>query len=81
MSTTYSASLGDRGRLVVPAPLRERQNWEQGMPLLFIETERGVLLMTREQAKRVIRDQLSGASLVDDLIAERRRAAAVEGAA
>lgn len=81
MSTTYSASLGDRGRLVVPAPLRERQNLEQGMPLLFIETERGVLLMTREQAKRVIRDQLSGASLVDDLIAERRRAAAVEGAA
>ncbi|WP_415080086.1 AbrB/MazE/SpoVT family DNA-binding domain-containing protein [Microbacterium sp.] len=81
MGTTHSASLGDRGRLVVPAPLRERQRWEQGTPLLFIETERGVLLVTREQAKQLVREQLSGDSLVDELIAERRRAAAVEDAA
>ncbi len=81
MRTTHSASLGDRGRLVVPAPLRERQHWEQGMPLLFLETERGVLLLTRAQARRLVRDQLSGASLVDELIEERRRAASVEDAA
>ncbi|MFT4221148.1 MAG: AbrB/MazE/SpoVT family DNA-binding domain-containing protein [Microbacterium sp.] len=65
----------------MPAPLRERQRWEQGTPLLFIETERGVLLVTREQAKQLVREQLSGDSLVDELIAERRRAAAVEDAA
>lgn len=60
---------------MVPAELRTRQGWEQGTPLLFIETSHGVILMTREQAKRSLREQLTGASLVDELIAERRAAA------
>lgn len=75
MSTTFQAPLGDRGRLVIPAELRARQGWEQGMPLLFIETPRGVVLMTREQAKLSLREQLAGTSLVDELVAERRAAA------
>ncbi|HMR48034.1 MAG TPA: AbrB/MazE/SpoVT family DNA-binding domain-containing protein [Arachnia sp.] len=75
MSTTFHAPLGDRGRLVVPAELRTHQGWEQGTPLLFIETPNGVVLMTREQAKRSLRDQLAGKSLVDELITERRAAA------
>lgn len=81
MSGTYTASLGDRGRLVIPAALRTSQHWEQGTPLLFIETRSGVVVATREQAKTIIRDQLSGTSLVEELIAERRRAAAREDAA
>lgn len=75
MSTTFHAPLGDRGRLVVPAELRTRQGWEQGTPLLFIETPNGVVLMTREQAKRSLREQLAGKNLVDELITERRTAA------
>lgn len=78
MDTTFSVSLGDRGRLVVPAPLREGQHWEQGTPLIMLGTERGVLMMTREQAKQLVRDQLTGASLVEELVADRRRAAAAE---
>lgn len=81
MSTTFNASLGDRGRLVVPAALRAQQKWEQGTPLLFIETEHGVILTTRLQAKQLIRRQLAGESLVDALIDERRVAAASEDAA
>lgn len=73
--------MGDRGRLVVPAELRARQGWEQGLPLLMIETSGGVVLVTREQAKALIRRQLSGAGLVDALLAERRAAAQAEDAA
>ncbi|QIM16617.1 AbrB/MazE/SpoVT family DNA-binding domain-containing protein [Leucobacter insecticola] len=81
MSTTFIAPLGDRGRLVVPAALRAQQKWEQGIPLLFIETEQGVILTTQAQAQQLIRKQLAGASLVDALIDERRKAAADEDAA
>lgn len=81
MSTTYSALMGDRGRLVIPAPLRASQHWDQGVPLLFVETPRGVLVTTREQMKSLIRDRLTGPSLADELIAERRDAARAEDAA
>ncbi|MFT4230538.1 MAG: AbrB/MazE/SpoVT family DNA-binding domain-containing protein [Microbacterium sp.] len=81
MDTTYAVVLGDRGRLVVPAPLRARQRWDQGTPLLLIDTPRGVVISTREQEKSMIRRQLGGASLVGDLLDERRAAAAGEDAA
>lgn len=73
--------MGDRGRLVIPAELRTRQHWEQGTPLLFIETENGVIIATREQATKMIRAQLAGASLVDELLDDRRAAAQAEDAA
>lgn len=57
---------------MVPLPLRESQHWEQGTPLAFIETDRGVVVATRAQARAIVRDQLDGGSLVDDLIAGRR---------
>lgn len=81
MDLTHTATLGDRGRLVLPAPLREHQGWEQGTPLLFVETERGVLLATRAQVRDLLREQLSGPSLVDELLSDRRNAAAGEDAA
>lgn len=78
MSSTFHVLLGDRGRLVVPAELRNRQGWRQGDALLFIEAPDGVVLMTREQAKVLVRKQLAGRSLVEELMAERRAAAARE---
>lgn len=60
---------------MVPAELRVRQQWDQGTPLLFIETDRGVVLTTREQAKKLLREQLTGPSLVDELVADRRETA------
>lgn len=81
MDTTYVAPMGDRGRLVIPAELRSRQHWEQGVPLLMIETNGGVVLVTREQAKALIRGQLAGSDLVGALLAERRAAARAEDAA
>lgn len=75
MDTTFVAPMGDRGRLVIPAELRARQHWEQGVPLLMIETDGGVILVTREQAKALVRSQLEGKNVLDSLLADRRAAA------
>ena len=81
MSGTYPVVMGDRGRLVVPAELRERLHLDPGTSLLLLETSSGVLLLTREQAKALLRDRLSDVDLVGELLAERRRQAAAEDAA
>ena len=64
--------MGDRGRLVVPRELRDRQDWAQGTELLVIEAPDGVVLVSREKALALLRRQLAGASLVEELVAERR---------
>lgn len=73
--------MGDRGRLVIPAELRDRLELEAGTALVLVATERGVLLATREQLKDLVRAEFVGSDLVADLIAERRRAAAAEDVA
>lgn len=70
--------MGDRGRLVVPAELRERLGLEPGVPVLLVETVDGVVLTTRAQARTLLRQQLGSSSLVGSLLADRRRAAVVE---
>lgn len=70
--------MGDRGRLVVPAELREHAGLVNGRPLVLVETPGGVLLLTREQAKQRVRDELRGVDLVGDLLADRRREAAAD---
>ena len=79
--TSFSVTMGDRGRLVVPAALRERLHLEAGTPLVLIETELGVVLATRKQLKRLVRSQLQGLDLVDELLADRRRQAAADDVA
>lgn len=81
MDTTFVAPMGDRGRLVVPAELRSRQHWDQGVRLLMIETDGGVILVTREQAKALVRAQLDGSDALAALLAERRAAARAEDTA
>ena len=41
MSGTYSITMGDRGRLVVPIELRERAGLTEGTPLVLVETDGG----------------------------------------
>ena len=81
MSGTYSIVMGDRGRLVVPAELRDRLHWTTGSPLLLIETPHGVIMATRDQVKQLVREGLQGLDLVEELLADRRKAAAAEDAA
>ena len=63
---------------MLPAKLRASQNWEQGDSLVLVETSKGVLIATRRQALDLLRDQLAGESLVQELIDERRPAAKAE---
>lgn len=79
MGGTYTIVMGDRGRLVMPAELRERLHLQSGSPLILMDTPHGVVLSTREQLKLLVRSQLAGGgSLVEELLAERRRQAAAE---
>lgn len=78
MSGTYRVTVGDRGRLVLPVELRERADLHAGTPLTLLETPDGLVLLTREQLRKRVRDNLEGANLVEDLLRERRTAAARE---
>ena len=80
MSGTRTIIVGDRGRLVLPADIRERGGIAEGTELIVLETPDGLALLTREQLKRRVRSELTGPSLVADLIVERRTAAKAEGA-
>ena len=80
MNGTYVVTMGDRGRLVVPADLREHAGFTEGRQLVMVETADGVVLLTREQMKARVRADLAGLDLVGDLLADRRRAALDEDA-
>lgn len=69
--------MGDRGRLVIPAEVREKHGFEPGTTLVMIDSDEGLVILTRAQALAVVRRQLAGQpSLVDSLLADRRVAAA-----
>jgi len=46
----------------------------------LIESPDGIVLLTRDQLKRMVRRDLAGLDLVADLLADRRRVAADEDA-
>jgi bifunctional DNA-binding transcriptional regulator/antitoxin component of YhaV-PrlF toxin-antitoxin module len=73
-------TVGDRGRVVLPVELRQHREWGEGTTLLAIETERGVILATRIELEALVRAQLAGPSMVDDLLADRRAASRREDA-
>jgi AbrB family looped-hinge helix DNA binding protein len=70
--------MGDRGRLVIPANLRERAGLVEGRPVVLLDTPKGIVLLTREQLKELVRTDLSGLDLVSELLSERHRDAAAE---
>jgi AbrB family looped-hinge helix DNA binding protein len=73
--------VGDRGRIVVPAEVRERAGLSEGTRLVLIETPNGLILLTREQLKARVRAELAGLDLVKELLDERRAQADAEDAA
>ena len=77
---TYQVTMGDRGRLVIPAELRAKAGLTEGTPVVLIATPGGVLLVSREQLKSLVREDLAGLDLVRELLADRRQAAAEDAA-
>lgn len=80
MSGTHALVMGDRGRLVIPADVRAAAGLETGTPLILLDSPIGMLLLTRPQARALIKQQLAGSDLVEELITERRAEAAAESA-
>ncbi|HZS86720.1 MAG TPA: AbrB/MazE/SpoVT family DNA-binding domain-containing protein [Chloroflexota bacterium] len=76
----YTVALGERGRLVLPARLRQRLDLHPGDRLIVtVDAEGGFRVVSaREQARRLCglyRDLAPERSLADELIAERREEA------
>ena len=80
MGGTYSVVVGDRGRIVVPAEVRERAGLREGTPLILMESPMGLVLLTRDQLRARVREDLDGLDLVTALLADRRDAAAADEA-
>jgi AbrB family looped-hinge helix DNA binding protein len=81
----YAVTLGERGRLVLPAQLRRRLDLQPGDRLILtVEPEGDLRVVTaRTQARRLLslyRDLAPGRSLAQELIAERREEAQREDA-
>ena len=72
VSGTNNVTMGDRGRLVVPADVRTRRGLSEGTPLVLLDTHEGIVLLTRKQLQARVRADLAGLDLVSDLLSERR---------
>ncbi|MGI9155795.1 MAG: AbrB/MazE/SpoVT family DNA-binding domain-containing protein [Marmoricola sp.] len=81
MSGTHQVTMGDRGRIVVPAELRKRLHLEPGVPLVLMETPSGLVVLKRAQLKELVRTDLAGLDLVNELLEDRRRASDADDAA
>ena len=76
----YTLNLGVRGRLVLPAPLRERLGLKEGDRLVLTVQADGSLRLVslREQVSQLqglFKNIAPGVSLADELMAERREEA------
>ena len=84
-SERYIITLGERGRLVLPAPVRRRLDLHPGDRLIVTVEAQGDLriVSAREQARHlfgIYHDLAPGRSLADELITERREEARREDA-
>jgi AbrB family looped-hinge helix DNA binding protein len=84
-SMGYPVTLGDRGRLVLPAAIREQLRLTSGDRFLLRVEEDGSIRLESfraiaERNRGLFAGLAPGRSLVDELIAERRAEAARESA-
>ena len=78
MEHTWKVPVGDRGRLVIPAEVRERAGLASGTVLTLFENDNGLVLLTRDQLRERVHADLAGLDLVSDLIAGRHHDSARE---
>ena len=73
MSTTFELHVGDRGRVVLPAALREELGLRQG-DVLSVTLEGGQLVAsTPRAALKRVRARIRGTGVVEELLEDRRR--------
>lgn len=79
MSDTLAVQVGNKGRVVVPATMRARHRWVEGSTLVALDTDLGVLLADQSAVERLVRAQLAGHDLLNELLSDRRREAVRDG--
>lgn len=80
MSDTSTVSVGPKGRVVIPVQIRRALGLEEGSELLAMVDGDAVVLLPRAAVRSKLRSLFAevGTSMRDELIAERREAAAAE---
>jgi AbrB family looped-hinge helix DNA binding protein len=75
--------VGKQGRFVIPADVRRKLGIEEGTELAVLIQDHALVLITREGAKRRLREMFAGSdrSLSEELIAEHHAEAEAEAAA
>jgi AbrB family looped-hinge helix DNA binding protein len=74
MSGMIGVEMGDRGRIVIPASIRERLHLKPGSRLNVCVENGSLILMTPEAAEQELFEMFAGVpvSLADELVADRR---------
>ena len=72
MSGTHALVMGDRGRLVIPADVRASAKLAPGTRLILLDSDAGMLLLTVDQPRPRLAEQLAGRDVIAELLAERR---------
>ena len=80
MSGTYVTTMGDQGRLVIPAEIRARHGLDRGTSVIFMESPWGLVLASRDALLVRIQSELEGSNLAEELLDQRRRSAEIEDA-
>ena len=78
MNEPHAVVVGADGQVVLPAEVLARAGIAEGARLMLLESDGGLILLTREQLLDRVRDDLAGLDLVGELLAERRRDALIE---
>jgi AbrB family looped-hinge helix DNA binding protein len=80
MSDTHAVTVGPKGRIVIPAAIRQELSIGEGSELVAMVDGGGVLLLPRSEVRRRLRSLFANVrpSLADELIADRRREAELE---
>lgn len=76
----HAVALNDRGEMVIPREIRGRHGWDAGMPLIAVDADRGVIVMSIDQALSWLQSRWDGRNLVAELLEERRAEGEREGA-
>ncbi|MDR2896835.1 MAG: AbrB/MazE/SpoVT family DNA-binding domain-containing protein [Propionibacteriaceae bacterium] len=73
-----NVTIGDRGRLVIPAEIRQKYDWPEGTTLTIQTIAGGIELLAPSEALRRFQASVIGTpSPVDELINERHSVAAL----
>ena len=75
-------TVGNKGRVVLPADIRQGRNWTEGTVLIALETDEGVLLLTRDELLQRVQAEFAekGKGMLEEFFADRRAEAAREDA-